>query len=92
MNTIKFGADYSKLKKNLKLASARLKLLQVKKSEQNEKLKSEIGDYLKNGKYVQAKIKAQKIIVEKESVEAIELIKTYCDELIEKYELFEQRK
>lgn len=92
MNTIKFGADYSKLKKNLKLASARLKLLQVKKSEQNEKLKSEIGDYLKNGKYVQAKIKAQKIIVEKKSVEAIELIKMYCDELIEKYELFEQRK
>lgn len=92
MNMIKFGADYSKLKKNLKLASARLKLLQLKKSEQNEKLKLEIGDYLKNGKYVQAKMKAQKIITETKSVEALELIKLYCDELLEKYELFEQRK
>lgn len=89
---IKFGADYSKLKKNLKLASARLKLLQIKKSEQNEKLKSEIADYLKNGKYVLAKIRTRKILIEKKSVEAMELIKMYCDELLEKYELFEQRK
>lgn len=92
MIMIKFGADYSKLKKNLKLASARLKLLQIKKSEQNEKLKSEIADYLKNGKYVLAKIRTRKILIEKKSVEAMELIKMYCDELLEKYELFEQRK
>lgn len=56
------GPNYTKLKTNLKLAMARLKLLQKKKTELTEKSRKEIADYLIAGKYERAKVRVEYII------------------------------
>lgn len=42
-----FGANHSKLKANLKLAIQRLKLIERKKTENNQKSTKEIAEYLR---------------------------------------------
>lgn len=49
------GPNYTKLKTSLDLAISRLKVLQCKKSKENQKLKSEIFNYMKNGKHIIAR-------------------------------------
>lgn len=44
------GPNYNKLKTNLRLAISRLKLLEKKKTELNQKAKKEVADYLAAGK------------------------------------------
>lgn len=54
--------NYNKLKTNLRLSISRLKLLEKKKTEQTEKSRREIADFLANGKHERAKIRVEYII------------------------------
>lgn len=54
--------NYTKLKTNLRLAMARLKLLEKKKTELTEKSRKEIADFLATGKIERAKIRVEYII------------------------------
>ncbi|CAH0557446.1 unnamed protein product [Brassicogethes aeneus] len=81
------GPNYTKLKTNLRLAIARLKLLEKKKSEQTEKTRREIADFIANGKYERAKIRVEYIIREDYLVEAMEIVEMYCDLLLARFGL-----
>lgn len=54
--------NYTKLKTNLRLAIARLKLLEKKKAELTEKSRREIVEFITNGKTERAKIRVEYII------------------------------
>lgn len=56
------GPNYTKLKTNLRLAMARLKLLEKKKAELAEKSRREIAAFIKEGKIERAKIRVEYII------------------------------
>lgn len=89
---IKIGPKYGKLKTALHLASQRLRILQAKQLELSERDKVEIAKCLQNGQYMIAKIKAQKGIRQECSVEAMELMEVYCEQILNRYELFQVMK
>lgn len=89
---ITIGPNYGKLRTSLQLAATRLKILQSKKLELIEKLKLEVANYLKSGKDLKAKLSVQKIIKEEANVEAMELMEMYCNQILERYGLFQQMK
>ncbi|KAK9503194.1 hypothetical protein O3M35_011815 [Rhynocoris fuscipes] len=86
------GANYPRLKTNLRLAINRLKLLEKKKSELAQKARKEIADYISDGKYERAKIRVEHIIREDYLVEAMELIEMYCDLLLSRFGLLQEMK
>lgn len=86
------GANYSKLKTNLKLAINRLKLLEKKKTELALKSRKEISTYLANYKIERAKIRVEHIIREDYVVEAMETIEMFCDLLLARFGLIQQMK
>ncbi|XP_014251195.1 IST1 homolog [Cimex lectularius] len=86
------GANYPKLKTNLRLVLNRLKLLEKKKSELGQKARKEIADYITDGKCERAKIKVEQIIREDYMVEAMELLEMYCDLLLSRFGLLQEMK
>lgn len=86
------GANYSKLKTNLRLAINRLKLLEKKKTELAQKARKEIADFISDGKSERAKIRVEHIIREDYMVEAMELIEMYCDLLLSRFGLLQEMK
>nr|CAG4645815.1 EOG090X0DNH [Lynceus sp. MCZ IZ 141354] len=86
------GANYTKLKTNLRLAVNRLKLLEKKKTELALKARKEIADYLSANKPERAKIRVEQIIREDYMVEAMEVVEMYCDLLLARFGLIQQMK
>merc|ERR1719220_264184 len=86
------GANYNKLKTNLRLCINRLKLLEKKKSEMAMKSRKEIADYMQAGKLERAKIRVEHIIREDYMVEAMEVLEMYCDLLLARFGLIQQMK
>jgi vacuolar protein sorting-associated protein IST1 len=86
------GANYNKLKTNLRLCINRLKLLEKKKSEMAMKSRKEIADYMQTGKLERAKIRVEHIIREDYMVEAMEVLEMYCDLLLARFGLIQQMK
>lgn len=89
---LKIGPKYIKLKTSLQIAITRLKYLQSHKLELSERVKLEIVKCIQNSKYMQAKIKAQRFLRNEATVEALELVEMYCEQLLERYDLFQQMK
>ncbi|KAK9869825.1 hypothetical protein WA026_003554 [Henosepilachna vigintioctopunctata] len=84
--------NYTKLKTNLRLAMARLKLLEKKKTELAEKSRREIAAFIKDGKIERAKIRVEYIIREDYMVEAMEIVEMYCDLLLARFGLITNMK
>lgn len=82
----------SKLKTNLKLSIQRLKLLAKKKVESTLKARPEIANYIQSGKVDRARIRVEHIIREDYIVEAYEILEMYCDLLLARISLIEQKK
>ncbi|GFS42221.1 IST1 homolog [Nephila pilipes] len=89
---IRIGPKYMKLKTDLQLTCKRLKMLQAKKMELSDKLRKEISNHLTKGNYMMAKIKTQTVIKYETTVEALEIVEMFCEQILEKYGLFEQMK
>lgn len=79
------SVDYAKLKTNLNLIMHRLKLVEKKKMELNQKARKTIGDFLTAGKVDRARIRVEQIIREDYVVEAMDLIESYCDFLLSRF-------
>lgn len=79
------SADYAKLKTNLNLIMHRLKLVEKKKMELNQKARRTIGEFLTAGKVDRARIRVEQIIREDYIVEAMDLVESYCDFLISRF-------
>ncbi|XP_047488259.1 IST1 homolog isoform X2 [Penaeus chinensis] len=86
------GPNYNKLKTNLRLAISRLKLLEKKKTELNQKAKKEVADYLAAGKVERAKIRVEYCIREDYLVEGMEMTELYCDMILARFGIIEQSK
>ncbi|XP_045149572.1 IST1 homolog isoform X2 [Echinops telfairi] len=85
-----FKAD--RLRVNLQLASTRLKLLEKKKTEQTQKARKEIADYLASGKDERARVRVEHVIREDYLVEAMEILRLYCDLLLARFSLMQATK
>lgn len=79
------SVDYSKLKTNLSLIMHRLKLVEKKKMELNQKARRTIGEFLNAGKVDRARIRVEQIIREDYLVEAMDLVESYCDFLLSRF-------
>ncbi|CAD6186650.1 unnamed protein product [Caenorhabditis auriculariae] len=90
--SLSWGAQYPKLKTNLRLAINRLKLLGKKKTEMAMKARTEIADYISANKADRARIRVEHIIREDYLVEAFEILEMYCDLLLARFGLIEQMK
>ncbi|RCN30825.1 hypothetical protein ANCCAN_23398 [Ancylostoma caninum] len=90
--SISWGAQYPKLKTNLRLAINRLKLMGKKKTEMAMKARTEIADYISANKADRARIRVEHIIREDYLVEAFEILEMYCDLLLARFGLIEQMK
>ncbi|GMR57076.1 hypothetical protein PMAYCL1PPCAC_27271 [Pristionchus mayeri] len=90
--SISWGAQYPKLKTNLRLATNRLKLMEKKKTEMALKARTEIADFISAQKPDRARIRVEHIIREDFLVEAFELLEMYCDLLLARFGLIEQLK
>jgi vacuolar protein sorting-associated protein IST1 len=85
---IAFSAE--KLKVSLKLAVSRLKMLQNKKQAINQQQRREVALLLEKGKEESARIRAEHIIREDFTIEALEILELYCDLLLTRFGLVEQ--
>ncbi|XP_062966181.1 IST1 homolog [Cynocephalus volans] len=85
-----FKAD--RLRVNLQLVINRLKLLEKKKTEQAQKARKEVADYLAAGKDERARIYVEHIIQEDYLVEAMEILELYCDLLLSRFSLIQATK
>ncbi|KAK6060538.1 hypothetical protein COOONC_01798 [Cooperia oncophora] len=90
--SISWGAQYPKLKTNLRLAINRLKLMGKKKTEMAMKARTEIAEYISANKADRARIRVEHIIREDYLVEAFEILEMYCDLLLARFGLIEQMK
>ncbi|RZC42822.1 Ist1 domain containing protein, partial [Asbolus verrucosus] len=81
------STNYTKLKTNLHLAIARLKLLKKKKTELTQKLRREIAEFISTGKIEREKVRVQYIIREDYLVEAMEIVEMYCNLLLAQFDL-----
>lgn len=79
------SVDYAKLKTNLNLIMHRLKLVEKKKMELNQKARRTIGEFLNAGKVDRARIRVEQIIREDYIVEAMDLVESYCDFLLSRF-------
>ncbi|XP_008255785.1 IST1 homolog isoform X1 [Oryctolagus cuniculus] len=85
-----FKAD--RLRVNLQLVINRLKVLEKKKTEQTQKARKEIADYLAAGKDERARIRVEHVIREDYLVEAMEILELYCDLLLARFSLIHATK
>lgn len=81
----KMSVDYAKLKTNLNLIMHRLKLVEKKKMELNQKARRTIGEFLNAGKVDRARIRVEQIIREDYVVESMDLVESYCDFLLSRF-------
>lgn len=81
------GFNPTKTKVQLKLALNRLSLLQQKKTVQNQNMRREIGQLLKQTKYESARVRVEHIIREDYLIEALELLHLYVDMLLARFGL-----
>ena len=81
----KMSVDYAKLKTNLNLIMHRLKLVEKKKMELNQKARRTIGEFLTSGKVDRARIRVEQIIREDYIVEAMDLVESYCDFILSRF-------
>lgn len=79
------SVDYPKLKTNLNLIMHRLKLVEKKKMELNQKARRTIGEFLMAGKVDRARIRVEQIIREDYVVEAMDLVESYCDFILSRF-------
>lgn len=79
------SVDYAKLKTNLNLIMHRLKLVEKKKIELNQKARRTIGEFLNTGKVDRARIRVEQIIREDYVVESMDLVESYCDFLLSRF-------
>lgn len=79
------SVDYGKLKTNLNLIMHRLKLVEKKKMELNQKARRTIGEFLNSGKVDRARIRVEQIIREDYVIEAMDLVESYCDFLLSRF-------
>lgn len=79
------SVDYQKLKTNLNLIMHRLKLVEKKKIELNQKARKTIGEFLNSGKVDRARIRVEQIIREDYVIEAMDLVESYCDFLLSRF-------
>jgi len=86
------GPNYNKLKTNLRLSVNRLKLLEKKKTETNQKARKEIADFLSINKPDRARIRVESIIREDYLVEAMEILEMFCDLILARFGLVTQMK
>ncbi|RUS25046.1 regulator of Vps4 activity in the MVB pathway-domain-containing protein [Jimgerdemannia flammicorona] len=82
----------TRLKVQLKLSINRLKMLQSKKSAQNQHQRREIAHLLEAGKEESARIRVEGIIREDFLMEAMEILELYCELLLARFGLLEQMK
>ncbi|XP_036131171.1 IST1 homolog [Molossus molossus] len=80
-----FKAD--RLRVNLQVVVNRLKLLERKKTEQAQKARKEVADYLAAGKDERARIRVEHLIREDYLVEAMQILELYCDLLLARFSL-----
>ncbi|KAI1727333.1 regulator of vps4 activity in the MVB pathway domain-containing protein [Ditylenchus destructor] len=90
--SVSWGTQYAKLKTNLRLAANRLRLLQKKKTEQAQKARGEIAEFLNSDKEDRARIRVESIIREDFVVEAYELLEMFCELLLARFGLIQQMK
>ncbi|CAJ0582838.1 unnamed protein product, partial [Mesorhabditis spiculigera] len=90
--SLSWGAQYPKLKANLRLSINRMKMMGKKKTELAMKARTEIADYILGHKADRARIRVEHIIREDYLVEAYELLEMYCDLLLARFGLIEQMK
>jgi len=74
-----------KLKTNLNLIMHRLKLVEKKKMELNQKARRTIGEFLNAGKIDRARIRVEQIIREDYLVESMDLVESYCDFILSRF-------
>ncbi|KAF8767884.1 IST1 like protein [Argiope bruennichi] len=67
-------------------------MLQAKKMELSQRLQKEIANHLIKGKFMLAKIKVQTVIRYEATQEAMEIIEMLCEQILERYGLFEEMK
>lgn len=79
------SVDYAKLKTNLNLIMHRLKLVEKKKMELNQKARRTIGEFLNAGKVDRARIRVEQIIREDYLIEAMDLVESYCDFILSRF-------
>lgn len=79
------SVDYAKLRTNLNLIIHRLKLVEKKKVELNQKARRTIGDFLNAGKPDRARIRVEQIIRDDYIIESMDLVESYCDFLIARF-------
>lgn len=82
---VKMSVDYAKLKTNLNLIMHRLKLVEKKKMELNQKARRTIGEFLNAGKVDRARIRVEQIIREDYLIESMDLVESYCDFLLSRF-------
>ncbi|KAG4091141.1 DUF292-domain-containing protein [Neocallimastix lanati (nom. inval.)] len=87
---VKSKFNPNKTKVSLKLAIARLRLLQSKKSSINNTAKKEISTLLENGKEASARIRVEQIIKEDYNIEVLEVLELFCELLVSRYGLLLQ--
>ncbi|XP_075392880.1 IST1 homolog isoform X2 [Tenrec ecaudatus] len=86
------GFKTDQLRVNLQLASTRLKLLGKKKTEQTQKARKELANYLAARKEECARVRVEHIIREDYLVEAMEMLRLYCDLLLARFSLLQATK
>ncbi|KAJ3030509.1 UNVERIFIED_CONTAM: hypothetical protein HDU68_008797 [Siphonaria sp. JEL0065] len=85
------GFNATKTKVQLKLAVNRLKLLQQKLKATSSNSQREIASLLEAGKDDSARVKVEHIIRQDFDVEAMEIIELYCETLLARFGLLEER-
>ncbi|KAJ3188469.1 Vacuolar protein sorting-associated protein ist1 [Irineochytrium annulatum] len=76
----------------IKLAVNRLKLLQQKKTAGNVAARRDIAQLLRDHKTDSARVRVEHIIREDFAIEAMEIIELYCEMLLARFGLLEERK
>ena len=85
-------ANYGKLQTNLKISIERFRQCVKKRSENNQKARREIADYLAANKVDRAKVRVEHVIREDYTVEAFEILEMYCDLLLARLALIKEQK
>ncbi|XP_071785469.1 IST1 homolog isoform X1 [Asterias amurensis] len=86
------GFRSTKFSTTARLSINRLKLLEKKKTEQAQKARKEIADYLAMGKDERARIRVEHIIREDYLVEGMEIVELYLDLLLARLGLIQATK
>ena len=86
------ASNYTKLKTNLKLASDRLEVFEKEKIDSGLKFRKESADSLAASKIAHAKTCVEHVVSEENLVEASQIVKSYCDVLLDQFSSVQQLK